>query len=210
VRSAIAATVVLAAIGCARRPAFLGPHLPDDALPVPIVSQATSYSCGAAALAAILYYWQVSEEGEAELYDRLDTTPQMGTEPEKIVEVARAYGLEASAREGWTVAELQQALQGRQTVIIDLQAWPDEPKDWSNDWDDGHYVVLIGMDLDRVYVMDPSSPARYAWLPVGELDQRWHDIEGRGPALHPVRAKAIAIHGKNPLTSQPAPLVRLE
>jgi len=194
--------------GCARRTDE--PRLPADALAVPIVRQASSYSCGAAALASVLYYWQVSEEGEAELYDRLDTTPEMGTEPVKLVELAHEYGLEASCHAGWTVAELRAALARRKTVIVDLQAWADEARDWAADWDDGHYVVLVGMDARRAYVMDPSSTAGYAWLPLDELERRWHDIEGRGPAMHPVEHEAIAISGDDPLTSVPGPLVRLE
>jgi ABC-type bacteriocin/lantibiotic exporter with double-glycine peptidase domain len=118
--------------------------------------------------------------------------------------------LEASYRPGWTIDELRAALKKRQTVILDLQAWQDEKRDWAKDWDDGHYVVLVGMDRTRAYVMDPSSPAAYAWLPLDELEQRWHDIEGRGPAMHPVSHEAIAISGTNPLTSVPGSLVRLE
>lgn len=204
--SGAAWALVLLACACHRDE----PRLPADALPVPLVAQATNYSCGTAALLAILYYWQVSEEAESELYDRLDTTPQMGTEPGKIVEVAEEYGLQASYRQGWTVAELRAALAKRQTVIVDLQAWPDEPRDWEKDWDDGHYVVLVGMDATRAYVMDPSSPGAYAWLPLGELEKRWHDVEGRGPAMHYVTHEAITISGRKPVTSVPGTLVRLE
>ena len=28
--------------------------------------------------------------------------------------------------------------------------------DWRSRWEDGHYVVVVGLTGERVYVMDPS------------------------------------------------------
>jgi hypothetical protein len=138
-------------------------------------------------------------------------TPEDGTEPTAIEDVARSYGLWARYRSGWTVDELRAALSRRETVIIDLQAWRDDPeRDWVDDWDDGHYVVLVGMDAKNLYLMDPSTPAAYAWMPIRELDERWHDLEGLGPASRPREHMAITISGRAPLSGIPAPLERME
>ena len=51
--------------------------------------QTTEYSCGACALQSVLGYWG-REIDEAELMQRLGTTPEAGTNPEEIVRVARA------------------------------------------------------------------------------------------------------------------------
>lgn len=32
------------------------------------------------------------------------------------------------------------------------------------------------MDATHAYVMDPSTPSHYAYLPIAELMERWHDI----------------------------------
>ena len=62
-------------------------------------------------------------------------------------------------------------------VILLIQAWPDKKvKDWKNDWIDGHYVVAIGYDKNKIYFEDPSSSLR-TYLYYKELEERWHDID---------------------------------
>ena len=51
---------------------------------VPDVRQSTGYSCGAAALQAVLAHWGISER-EDRLVARLHSTPQLGTHPNDIV-----------------------------------------------------------------------------------------------------------------------------
>src|SRR4051812_48617178 len=58
---------VILATGCA--------HLPPGALGVPVVEQATDYSCGPATLMAVLRYWQRPVACEQDLYPALHTTP---------------------------------------------------------------------------------------------------------------------------------------
>ncbi|MGK5085840.1 C39 family peptidase [Bdellovibrionota bacterium FG-1] len=126
------------------------PLLPSDALRVPLVRQATDYSCGAAALASILYYWKVFDGNESSLYALLETTPNDGTEPAKLVEGARSFGLDARMQENLSIADLQSFLSKGFTVIVDLQAWDSDRslsgKPWKDVWESGHYVVLVGLD----------------------------------------------------------------
>jgi predicted double-glycine peptidase len=185
--------------------------LPAGALPVPLVRQATRYSCGAAALLGILYYWQKYDGNESSLYRDLDTTEADGTEPEKIVKVAHEkFGLEARYRTDVTLAELDAALLRGETVIVDLQAWAEkEPRDWSRDWDDGHYVVLVALDKRRAYFMDPSTAGGYAFLGRTDLVARWHDVEGRGSATQQRQHMAIFIAGREHVRAYPVPSVEM-
>ena len=64
------------------------PTLPSNFLPLPIIRQAYTYTCGPAALLSALYYWQVYDKGEASLYTPLKTTEE-GTQPERIAEVSK-------------------------------------------------------------------------------------------------------------------------
>lgn len=174
--------------------------LPKDALQLPLVRQATDYSCGAAALLSVLYYWGAFDGRESELYQELGTTPKDGTEPAGLVRVARAHGLSAELKQGLTREDLRRALARGQTVILDIQAWraPKSTASWADDWDDGHYVVLAGLDAANAYLMDPSVAARYGWLPLDELEARWHDFEDRhGRVRRYVRA-GIVVAGKKP------------
>jgi predicted double-glycine peptidase len=170
--------------------------IPQGALPVAAVRQETDYSCGPAALLAILRYWQRGGAAcEQDLYAPLQTSEKDGTEPIALERVARERGLEARYRTGVTIDELRRALAAGQTVIVDLQAWRERLVPWSKDWDDGHYVVLVAMDQRRAYVMDPSSDTGYSFLALDELDQRWHDFELRDGKSVRLQHAAVFIGG---------------
>lgn len=182
-----AVALIATAGGCA--------HLPPGALGVPVVEQATDYSCGPATLTAVLRYWQRPVACEQDLYRPLHTTPKDGTEPFMLEQVARERGLRAEYRVGATVDELRAALAAGTTVILDLQAWRDTRRPWADDWDDGHYVVLVAIDGDRVYAMDPSADHGFSWLTLGELAERWHDFEMRDGQRRNLQHMAVFISG---------------
>lgn len=187
--------------------------LPKDHLPVPPVRQAASHTCGAAALLSVLFYWQVHDGNEGGLYEKLQTTEKDGTAPESIVAAARHFGLKARARGGMSLEDLRAALRARETVILALQAWRDESKagrPWRDEWEDGHYVVLVGMDESHAYFMDPAVPAGYAYMPLGELEERWHDYEDRTGKPRRYLHYGITIAGKKPVGSAVGALLRLQ
>ncbi len=194
-------------------PALGAASLPEKALlPVPIVRQAATYSCGAAALLAVLYYWQVYDGTETGLYERLETTEKDGTEPAKLAEAAKGFGLSAELREGMAFKDLRSALDAGKTVILDFQAWRDAKStvSWTQDWEDGHYAVLVGMDEDKLHFMDPSTPASYTWILKTEFLDRWHDYEDRHGVRKVYRHAGVVIGGKQHLKAYPAEPTRLD
>ena len=187
------------------------PHapLPDPYLAsVPDVRQSTGYTCGAAALQAVLAYWGTAER-EDRLAARLRSTPQAGTHPLDIVRVAGEFGLAAELREGLALADLEAALAAGTTVIVDLQAWRDRTDvPWTETWDDGHYMVLLGMDRENLYFEDPSLLGARGVIPRPEFVDRWHDYEGEPPLDAADRAyvhMAMFIRGSQPARVGPAP-----
>ena len=48
---------------------------------------------------------------------------------------------------------------------------------WTDDWDDGHYAVLIAIHGDLLVFEDPSLAGRRAVLTAQELETRWHDVD---------------------------------
>jgi predicted double-glycine peptidase len=176
-----------------------GPPLPVNVVPVPIVQQAQGYSCGAAATLLMLRYWRVeayARVDESALYEPLQTTQARGTEPEPMVELLRANGLEATYRHGDVrVEDLERAVDRREPPIVDLQAWRDFPSPWTETWDAGHYVVMVGYDADHLFFVDPSraTPSGYAFLPRAGLEERWHDLAGERDA--PRHHMAIFVRG---------------
>ncbi len=168
-------------------PAALRPAkalLPSNLVRVPIVQQKQDFSCGAAATLLLMRYWCINayeNATEADLYEPLRTTRANGTEPEPMVELFRRSGLQADYRTGSVrVDDLERAVVSGEPPIVDLQAWSDRTDPWAQTWDAGHYVVMVGFDEDRLYFADPSraTPGGYAFLPRGELDDRWHDLSG--------------------------------
>lgn len=154
--------------------------------------------------------WKVYDGSESDLHGPLGTGPD-GTAPESIAEEARAFGLEAELREGQNIDSLRQAFLDGATVILDLQAWrSDTTIPWAENWDDGHYVVLVGIDDKQLYVMDPLVATGYAYLPVEELMERWHDVEERDGVVRRYYQAGIFIKGREKLVSFPEAPIRLE
>ncbi len=181
-------------------------------LAVPLIRQATHYSCGPASLLSILYYWGVYDGPESDLYARLATTEADGTRPDKLVAAAKAFGLAASMREGVTLCELRKALAAGQTVIVNFQAWRDGKTagtPWRQDWEDGHYAVLVGMTADKAYFMDPSTGGALAFVPLDELPDRWHDYDMIDGKRREWRRLALFIAGSKHLQAVPAAPIRL-
>jgi predicted double-glycine peptidase len=191
------------------RPAERGPRMLSG---VPDVRQSTNYTCGAAALQAVLARWGTSER-EDRLVARLHSTPDQGTHPADIVRVAREFGLQAEIREGLTLDDLEDALNKDITAIVDLQAWRLEKdrRPWTEDWDDGHYMVLLGLDRKNLYFEDPSLLGTRGFIPRQEFLDRWHDYEGE-PPLDAADRKyvhmAIFIRGDKPAALPPAEPVK--
>lgn len=151
-----------------------GPRL----VPVPLISQASPWSCGPAALMAVLVYFGRFDESESRLDAELGATPQDGTRVRNLVAGARRFGLLAEARTALELDDLRNELSRGAVVIVALQAWAmGAVTDWRSHWEDGHYVVIVGVSDDRVYFMDPSVRTGYAYLPRAEFVDRWHDYD---------------------------------
>ncbi len=179
---------------------------------VPDVRQSTGYTCGAAALQAVLARWGTSER-EDRLAARLHSTPEAGTHPAEIVRVAKEFGLSAELRDGLSLADLEAALAAGTSVIVDLQAWRDgTDTPWTETWEDGHYMVLLGVDASNLYFEDPSLLGVRGVIPRAEFVDRWHDYEG-DPPLDPTDQKyvhmALFIRGSGPAPAPPAPFERV-
>jgi uncharacterized protein len=183
-------------------------------LSVPDVYQSNQYSCGASALQAVLAYWGI-EAHEDTLLKSLGTTEKYGTSPESILRVAKSYGLRADIRENLSVANIISALGKGVPAILDIQAWRDDADghrgDWGGDWEDGHYVIALGIDNTNLYVEDPSLLGCRGFIPLKELDSRWRDYEG-DPPYNPSKRSYVrmAIFIEGTKKSAPAGFCRID
>jgi predicted double-glycine peptidase len=178
--------------------------LPSNVVHVPAVKQRTDFSCGASAALCLLRFWRDDEYArveEADLFAPLQTTPGAGTEPEPIAAYLRDHaGLETSYLHGdVTLTQLEQAVDAGQPPLVDLQCWRDTDAPWAEVWDAGHYAILVGYDSANLFFMDPSvlTPEAYAFMPRGELNERWHDTAG--PQDTRLERMVVFVRGRRPL-----------
>ena len=142
--------------------------------------QVTEYSCGACALQAVLSHWG-KDVDEEDLMKILHTTSEEGTYPENIVRGAQALGFEAEAREKLTLDDVQQFTANGDPMIALAQVWRSEknsPGAVSEEWDTGHYIVVLGLDKDNVYFQDPYARMGKAFMPRKTFVEHWHQLMG--------------------------------
>ena len=159
-----------------------GPDPSVKLLAVPDTRQSTSYSCGAGAMQAVLMYYG-DEYMESDLIQEMGTSPEHGTTPSAMAEFAREAGYNAEVRENLTLKDLEKAVEDNIPVTVAIQAWREsslEELPWKDRWDDGHYVVVMGLDKNNVYFEDPSMLGSRGVIPRSEFEERWHDVEGDG------------------------------
>lgn len=142
-------------------------------LPVPLIQQVTDYDCGATAVQAVLRYYGVKAT-TAELIHRMGTNAEHGTAPYRIVRCLWDFGF--SLRAGrMDIPEVEAWLDNGVPVILDLQAWADDPTvNYTVSLTEGHYVVAMGYDDQFVYFSDPAV-GEMVKLTRAELEARWHD-----------------------------------
>jgi uncharacterized protein len=171
---------------------------------MPDTRQSTEYSCGAAALQAVLGYWG-RDIGEEDLREMLNTNEESGTYPDDIIRVATALGLQAEYKENMTMADLENYVAQGMPVIVDCQAWRSVTQyneSWADTWYNGHWLVVIGIDEGNVTLEDPYLLGDRGFLPREEFEARWHNVRGLDETdtvkqIH----MGIAIRGERPASS---------
>jgi predicted double-glycine peptidase len=147
-------------------------QLPVRVLNVPRVAQETSFSCGSAAVTSVARYFGVHVERERDLWRKIAMS-DVGVSPEDVKRAALSLGLHASVENGSSLLDLARLLNLGIPPILDVQMWESDeaPEEGCHD---GHFVILVGLNGQTAYVMDPSE-GDYAWLPIRSLLERWHD-----------------------------------
>jgi ABC-type bacteriocin/lantibiotic exporter with double-glycine peptidase domain len=141
---------------------------------LPLLRQATDYTCGVTCLQSIFGYYG-EEFREEVLAKQLKSDHEQGTDYEKMAALAKKRGYSVEIATEMTIDALDHWLDQGKPAICLIQAWPDKKVDYANDWDDGHYVVAVGYDEKNLYFMDPSTLGNYTYIPKQDFSARWHD-----------------------------------
>ncbi|HTX61679.1 MAG TPA: C39 family peptidase [Methanobacterium sp.] len=143
-------------------------------LNVPDVKQPTNSSSGPTSLQAVLVYYG-TDVSVSKLINMTNTT-ENGTLPDNIAQTARELGFTADVKENLTLQDLQNNINQGTPVIILCQAWGNNSTNWANDTEDGHYMVVVGMDEKNIYFEDPAILGSRGYIPREEFLDRWHDL----------------------------------
>jgi predicted double-glycine peptidase len=150
---------------------------PDEVgamLKVPDLRQGFDYDCGVKSTQTVLAYYGIDERAD-HLEEQLKTGEE-GTYATEIVRVLKEHGLQV-VDGTMTIDSLKEALLAGFPVIVSLQAWADdENTDYTKTNKEGHFVVAIGFNGNKVYFEDPSTFGK-VYLTFDELLERWHEIE---------------------------------
>lgn len=158
-------------------------YFPANLIYVPMTRQAYDYTCGIAATQSVLGYFG-DDYGESALYSGLKPTEKDVTPYNSIVNFLRKKGYHVEVivgkqpGQGMTLPQLKNSIDNRKPVIVLIQAYRDIPNTpFQTDWDDGHFVVVIGYDKNNIYFMDPAFLGNYTYIPQQEFLIRWHDVD---------------------------------
>ena len=142
----------------------------------PAFKQTFKYDCGAKVTEAILDYYGI-DMLESEIMKLEGTNCKRGTDIEGVLHVLKQHGLDYTY-EKMSIEKVRQFIDLGVPVIMIVQAWTTRKKvDWETDWSDGHYVIAIGYDNEKLYFEDPYIILR-TFLTFSELKERWHYANG--------------------------------
>ena len=139
------------------------------------VEQEKPWSCGAAAMRAVLGHFGIDAE-EATLREALDTTPQDGTSPQALVRLAKRVGLQATPVVEMTHQQVEQFLDSGKLILACVQAGP------STKLVNGHWIVMTGHGDAGIQFLDPQNgEAKTAsWAATWD---HWRDVGQDGREL---------------------------
>lgn len=153
--------------------------IPEHAIKVHVknVEQQKDYTCGAAALRAVLLYYGIKiTEREVE---KLAKTTESGTDTSDLIRAARQHNLKTKTKHNMDLHELKEWLDKKRPVIICLQQRGDEKK--QKQLMLGHYMVVIGYDEKYLYFQDPSLRKGFRGrIEIKEFMKRWKDSTAEG------------------------------
>jgi len=146
----------------------------DNLIRIPLVRQPDSWSCGVASVLSVLSYYG-KEMGYEDIAKGVKATKADGADHRNIITFLKEQGLEVELHKGMLLSDLQSFIDNGTPVIVVIQAWSPNPDDYEKNWDSGHYAVVVGYDLENIYLMDPSTIGNYTYIPREEFSKRWHD-----------------------------------
>lgn len=137
--------------------------------------QIAHYSCGAAALKAVLKHWG-EDVVERILIREIGVDPETGSTADQVARAARARGYAARVHRFSSIDELATYTNRGVPVIVAIRSFtrPDQ----------GHFVVATRVN-SHVEIMDPNVRGNRRVLTRREMDRRWRFRDYGGVIVQP-------------------------
>jgi predicted double-glycine peptidase len=121
--------------------------------------------CGPASLKMVLEYYGIIKS-ERELI-KLTKSDKTGTRAKNIILVAKSLGMKAYIKDNSNIKEISELVKKGIPVIVD----------WFSH-DEGHYSVVVGIDKENIYILDPELGHIRA-MKCATFIRTWFDFEGQ-------------------------------
>jgi len=126
--------------------------------------QQTGY-CGPASLKMVLEYYGLKKT-EKEMIKLTDCT-EMGLEAHRLIEEAKDLGFEGYVKDNASLEDIRELVLKKEIPVI---------VDWFSE-DDGHYSVVVDIDEENIYPLDPQLGYVRA-MRLATFFRLWFDFPG--------------------------------
>ena len=142
-------------------------------LDFPTSRQDNENSCGSSVVQSVLAYYGIDERQD-DLNKELAASKD-GISYKNIISKFKKHKLQVDPGQ-MSLDMIKEYIDNNYPVIILIQAYTDNKKKpyTIDNYKDGHYVVVIGYDDQHLVVEDPSLNNKLGYIPLEELDVRWH------------------------------------
>ena len=154
-------------------------------LKLPMKGQWYDFDCGVAVAWSILKYLKIKVTYESVL-KASKVCPVDGLKPVKLISLLEKFGVSAVCEQNKNIRFLKSQINADKPVIIPIQAKKEYRKSWSNSWVNGHYVVVVGFDVNQVFIYDPSVGGSIKSLTHKQFYARWHDYSNKNDYIRTV------------------------
>jgi len=139
----------------------------------PFIQQLSDNDCGVAALQSIILYYGKYAKYQ-DLLLSLETNEE-GTPPDRLKDALAQHGIKYIPLHS-CLDELRSALDKGHPSLVLIQGDRKMYTKYEDEWDYGHWVVVIGYTKRSIILADPGI-GKVLLLTNNEFIKRWHDVD---------------------------------
>jgi hypothetical protein len=154
--------------------------------------------CGAACSCMVISGYKDAVPTVDEFYDKAQSSGDVYLSASQMISTMRRYGVNTD----WYISNIETLkktlLSGRPIICLILYKTLVDAKIVQSTFKGYHFVLVVGYDIENIYVNDPLSGGEYLEIPIDIFNQCWKDA-GTNPSINPAYGCIVATDpiGKN-------------